>query len=141
MATRLGLVRDGRLRTQLAVATLSLVTFACAAAGASRTIDLETLSDSGVTGTVTLTDIGRSRTRVEVRVESAGNPDMPAHIHPGTCANLVPQPRYPLINVVNGVSTTEVGASLAELTAGDLAVNLHRSNEDMRTYTACADLR
>jgi hypothetical protein len=28
----------------------------------------------------------------------------------------------------------------AELTAGRLAINLHKSNEDLRTYTACADL-
>jgi hypothetical protein len=120
---------------------LAIATLGCAAAATSRSVQLDTLNDSRVTGAVTLTDVGRSRTRVEIRVDAAGNADMPAHIHPGSCADLVPQPRYPLVNVVNGVSATEVPASLAELVAGDLAVNLHRSNEDMRTYTACADLR
>ena len=134
----------GRRATIVAVVAFvfaSLVVSACGPAGASRRVDLNTLSDSGVTGSVTMTDIGQSRTRVEVRVEPAGNPDKPAHIHPGSCAVLVPQPRYPLRNVVDGISTTDVPASLSELMAGDLAVNLHRSNDDMRTYTACADLR
>ena len=65
---------------------------------------------------------------------------MPAHIHPGSCDNLIPQPKHPLQNVVNGTSTTIVRASVAELTGGGLAVNIHRSNDDLKTYTACADL-
>ena len=114
---------------------------ACATASNARTIQLGTLNNSGVSGNVTLTDVGPQTTRVEVRVAPGGNPDMPAHIHPGSCVELVPQPKYPLQNVVNGSSTTVVPASLAELMAGDLAVNLHRSNDDLGTYTACADLR
>jgi hypothetical protein len=125
-----------------AFAAIMLFTLgACAAQGQVRTITLDTLNDSGVTGTVTLTDVGQGMTEVAVRVEPAGNPDMPAHIHPGTCVDLVPQPRYPLRNVISGASTTVVPASLADLVGGDLAVNLHKSNDDMRTYTACANLR
>ena len=103
-------------------------------------VPLKTLNDSGVTGAVTLTDLGDGRTQVVVAVQPAGNLDMPAHIHPGTCDNLVPQPTHPLQNVVNGASTTTVRATLAELTEGGLAVNLHRSNDDLGTYTACAEL-
>jgi len=125
----------------VAISLAALLVAACGAVGASRTIALDTLSESGVTGSVTLVDVGQNRTRVDVDVEPGDNPDMPAHIHPGTCADLVPQPKYPLLNVVDGVSSTVVPASLAELLAGDLAINLHRSNEDLRTYTACADLR
>jgi hypothetical protein len=123
----------------LAMAALALIT-ACASAG-TRSVNLATLNESGVTGNVTLTDLGPQTTRVEVRVVPGNNPDMPAHIHPGSCAELVPQPKYPLQNVVNGASTTVVSAPLAELMAGDLAVNLHRSNDDLGTYTACADLK
>ena len=114
---------------------------ACAAPGRIHAIELATLNGSGVAGSVTLVEMGADRTRVEVRVEPGDNPDMPAHIHPGSCASLVPQPKYPLENVVDGSSTTTVPASLDELTAGDLAINLHRSNADLETYTACADLR
>jgi hypothetical protein len=118
---------------------LSLLVMACAASGPRVSIDLGTMNNSGVAGTVTLISLG-DRTQVEVDVDPAGHPDMPSHIHPGSCENLVPQPKYPLQNVVNGKSTTIVPASLSELLAGDLAINLHHSNDDMRTYTACAVL-
>lgn len=125
----------------LALLLAALMVAACGAVGASRTIALDTLNESGVTGSVTLVEVGQNRTRVDVDVEPGTNPDMPAHIHPGTCVNLVPQVKYPLSNVVDGASSTVVPASLTELLAGDLAINLHRSNEDLRTTTACADLR
>lgn len=126
----------------VALAVVALLTLgACAVQSTTRTIELGTLNNSGVTGSVTLTDVGTGLTEVVVRVDPAGNLDMPAHIHPGTCVELVPQPRYPLRNVVNGASTTVVPAALADLMAGDLAVNVHRSNDDLATYTACADLR
>ena len=112
----------------------------CAASNSTRvTIDLETLNNSGVTGTVTLISLG-DRTQVDVDVDPAGHPDMPSHIHPGNCENLVPQPKYPLRNVVDGEASTVIAVPLAELLNGDLAVNLHNSNEDMGTYTACAVL-
>jgi hypothetical protein len=107
---------------------------------AGRTVELETLNDSGVTGSAVLTDLGNGTTLVSVEVDPATYPDMPAHIHPGTCVDLVPQPRYPLANVVDGVSETPIEASLEELFAGDLALNLHASPNDFETYTACADL-
>ena len=129
-----------RLSIALALLMASLLA-ACAADGERRTVELVTLNESGVSGTVTLIQTGERQTRVEVLVEPGGNPDMPAHIHPGSCDSLVPQPKYPLQNVVNGASTTLVPASLTELMAGDLAVNLHRANDDLGTYTACADLR
>jgi hypothetical protein len=125
-----------------AVMVLATVISACQAAAAAppRTIALETLNDSGVTGTVAFSDVN-GRTRVDVTVDPAGNPDMPAHIHPGTCAELVPQPKFPLENVRNGASTTVVPASITELFAGNLAVNIHKSNDDLKTYTACVDIR
>jgi hypothetical protein len=133
--------RDRRSRLLAAAVVGLLLAAACSSEGPSRTIQLETLNASGVTGTVRLVEIGTNQTRVEVRVQPGANPDMPAHIHPGGCDDLQPQPKYPLQNVVSGSSTTVVPASLTELMAGDLAVNLHRSNDDLATYTACADLR
>jgi hypothetical protein len=120
---------------------MAVVVTACAAApGPPRTISLETLNDSGVTGTVSFSSVG-DRTGVEVTVSPGGNLDMPAHIHPGTCDNLTPQPKFPLENVRNGVSKTVVPASIDELFAGGLAVNIHKSNDDLKTYTACVDIR
>ena|SRR5687767_10540882 len=112
----------------------------CAASSEPRvTIELETLNNSGVTGTVTLIPLG-DRTQVDVDVDPAGHPDMPSHIHPGSCDDLVPQPEYPLRNVVDGRASTIIAVPLSELLGGDLAINLHNSNEDMRTYAACANL-
>lgn len=104
-------------------------------------ITLQTLGESGVGGTVTFTDLQDGRVRVDIKVEPAGHRDMPAHIHPGSCAELVPQPRYPLENVRDGRSITTITATTAELLADDLAVNLHASVQDLATYTACADIR
>lgn len=128
-----------RTPASAALLLLSLVALACAATGPRLTIQLGTMNDSGVTGTVTLISLG-DRTQVDVDVDPAGHPDMPSHIHPGSCENLVPQPKYPLQNVVDGQSSTVVPASLSELLAGDLAINLHHSNDDMGTYIACAVL-
>ena len=117
-----------------------LVLAACVApTSAPRTITLRTLNDSGVTGTVSFSDLG-GKTGVEVHVNTAGNLDMPAHIHPGTCDNLTPQPKFPLENVKDGVSKTVVPVPIDELFAGNLAVNIHKSNDDLKTYTACVDI-
>jgi len=118
---------------------LAVVLAACQGTAPSKVIPLTTLNDSGVTGTVTLTVVDSGHTKVDVEVNAAGHNDMPAHIHPGTCATLVPQPKYPLQSVQSGRSTTVVAASMSGLTQGGLAVNLHLSNEDMKTYTACAE--
>jgi hypothetical protein len=126
-----------------ALAALVVILAACSGSPSPSPtrLELRTLTDSGVTGSVTLAAVGSERTLVTVQVDPAGHPDMPAHIHPGTCDELVPQPRYPLANVVAGRSTTEVPASLEELLAGDVALNLHASNQEMQIYTACVELR
>jgi len=118
---------------------LATLAAACSARQ-SLTFQLGTLNDSGVTGTAILTDLGDGSTRVVVDVDPAGHPQMPAHIHPGTCLELVPQPLYPLEPVEDGASDTVVPASLADLLAGELALNLHVSAADMGTYAACVDL-
>jgi hypothetical protein len=125
----------------LAAALLMAIAItACSSTAESRTFQLETLNDSGVTGTAVLTDLRDGSTRVVIDVEPAGHLNMPAHIHPGTCVELVPQPLYPLESVVDGASETVVARSLSELLAGDLALNLHVSFDDMGTYAACVDL-
>jgi hypothetical protein len=124
----------------LALSVIALLVLAGCQAGAQpRTINIGPLNDSGVSGTVKFSPVG-DRTEVEVKVDPNGNLDMPAHIHPGTCANLTPQPKYPLGNVRNGTSTTVVPATIDQLFAGDLAVNIHKSNDDLKTYTACVDI-
>jgi hypothetical protein len=127
-------------RPAIIAALLLVAATACGAQDEGRTIELRTLNDSGVSGTAVLTELGNGQTQVTVEVEPGDYPDMPAHIHPGTCTDLVPQPRFPLENVVDGESVTEITATFDELFAGDLALNLHASSDDWETYTACAEL-
>jgi hypothetical protein len=137
------MTRIHRSALRVVLVAVALIAFACqgGAGGATRSVTLRELNETGVSGAATLTDLGKNRTRVEVVVDPAGHPDMPAHIHPGSCDDLTPQPRYPLENVRGGRSVTDVPASLEELTRGDVAINLHVSNSDMGTYSACGEIR
>jgi hypothetical protein len=136
-------VAAARLGRSLVVCLgLGAVIAACQATPArTRTIAVPEIGGSGVTGTVTLTELGPDRTRVELRLATGGHPDMPAHIHPGACPEPIPQPLHPLASVVDGASVTEVPASFDELLGEDRVVNVHKSNEEMRIFVACADLR
>lgn len=118
-----------------------LLLAACSTTPPTTVLQLQAIDGSGVSGTVSLAAAGAQRTLVLVEVDPAGHLNMPAHIHPGNCDELVPQPRYPLENVVDGMSSTEVPAPLDELLRGDVALNLHRSDVEMQIYTACVDLR
>lgn len=131
------------LRTAALGAALAVVVGACGSGGAAvaKTVTLATLNGSGVSGTATLTDAGSGQTLVVIKVDAAGNAAMPAHVHPGTCATLDPKPKYPLSDVKDGASTTTIAVALADLTKSAFAVNLHKSADDIKTYTACGDIK
>ena len=98
----------------------------------------ETVADQSGEAVITPTDTG-------VTVALAVTPldettAQPAHLHAGSCAE-TGDVVYPLDNVVNGVSVTELEVTLAELEAGlPLALNVHMSAEQSTVYTACGDL-
>lgn len=121
---------------------LMLVLAGCASSpgGEARVLALEPQNDSGVVGNVALTSSGEGRTVVQIDVNPAGHPDMPAHIHSGTCVEMIPQPVYPLQNVRDGTSRTEIPVALSELLADPVVVNLHHSNDRMEISTACIGL-
>ncbi|MBI4503955.1 MAG: hypothetical protein HY691_00345 [Chloroflexi bacterium] len=95
-------------------------------------------NEATATGTVALTDIGGGKTRVEVKVQSA-NANMPAHIHADTCPGAGPVV-FPLTNVQNGASVTEINASPADIMARGKSVNLHKSPQEVPVYVACVNL-
>lgn len=100
---------------------------------------LEELNDSGIGGTVTLYDAGE-QVIVEFDAEGAGG-DHPTHIHAGVCGELDPEPAFPLENVdENGESTTVVDTTLDELLAGDFAIDLHLTPDQLGTLIACANI-
>jgi hypothetical protein len=100
---------------------------------------IDAQNGSGQHGTIALKPRG-SKTVVEIHLLGAPSTAEPAHIHTGSCSNLNPAPKYPLTSVVDGISETTVNEPLSVLTAGGLAVNVHKSAADLKDYVACGDL-
>ncbi len=105
-------------------------------------IKLDELNGSGQSGQAIITETGTSTLKVIVNL--TGKPSgvaQPAHIHLGSC----PTPgavKYPLTNVDKGASQTEIqNLTMAELLAGvPLAINVHKSGADIKTYVACGNI-
>ncbi len=120
------------------VVAASLPTLATDNSG-GRVFALNAQNGSGQHGTVALKPRG-SKTVVEIHLLGAPSSAEPAHIHSGSCAKLDPTPKYPLTSVVDGISETTVNQPISALTAGGLAVNVHKSLSDLKDYVACGDL-
>jgi hypothetical protein len=108
------------------------------------TITLNAQNNSGETGTATLAQTGGGLVVTLTLTPSPAGPQ-PAHIHKGTCAKLDPAPAYPLTSVApssaSGTSTTTLTTvTLAQLAAGQYAINVHKSASDIKTYVACGDI-
>jgi Cu/Zn superoxide dismutase len=109
--------------------------------GRSVTVPLGEQNNSKERGTAKLTAEG-NKTRIEVSLSGAPKGvSQPAHVHEGSCPNPDPKPKYPLANVVEGKSSTLVDASLDTLTSGKLAINVHKSADELKVYVACGDIK
>src|SRR5579859_669770 len=110
---------------------------------------------SGVTGSATLTDLGGGKVRIAIEATGTGPDPRPAHIHEGQCANDTgntsmgmgmgtttdpARPEYVLNTLVNGVSTTDLAIPMSDLLAVPHDVNIHKSEDELGLYIACADL-
>jgi hypothetical protein len=104
------------------------------------TVKLSPQSNSGESGTATLTEEG-GKTKVVLAV--TGQPTgvaQPVHVHKGTCAQLDPKPAYGLASLTNGKSETTIDVPLASLQKDKFAINGHRSAQDAKTYVFCGDI-
>ena len=110
------------------------------AAAKGMTVRLGEQNKSGQSGTARLTPMG-DKTKVEISMKGGpkGVPQ-PAHIHDGSCPNPDPKPKYPLQDVTDGKSTSEVAASLDSLVKGKTAINVHKSKEEVKVYVACGNI-
>jgi hypothetical protein len=138
------MIKHASLLALAALLPLSAATAALAddamATSAPVTVKLQAQNGSGETGTATLTQKG-SDVVVHLTITKGTGDAQPAHIHPGTCANLDPKPKYPLTNVVDGESLTTIkGVKLADLETGAFAINVHKSTSDLKDYVACGDI-
>lgn len=102
---------------------------------------LDLLNNSGQRGRAALTDVDGKKTKVVIEIESgAAGVAQPAHIHMGSCPN-PGEVVYPLKNVVNGRSETMLDVSMLTLKEKlPLAINVHKSAADVKTYVSCGNL-
>ncbi len=93
------------------------------------------------TGTVTFTSTADNRTEVVIAVTAgAAGVAQPAHIHAGSCPG-VGEVKFPLNSVVDGKSTTIVDTPFMDIwNQLPLAVNIHKSDVDVKTYVSCGAL-
>src|SRR5262249_15347333 len=118
-----------------------LVTSSFALAAGPVTVKLGEQKKSGGNGTATLT-AESSSTEGGVKIKGAPKGGaQTAPIHAGSWGQLDPEPKHGLSNVTDGKSTTTVPVSLDTLTKGGLAINVHKSAEDLKSYVACGDIK
>jgi len=103
----------------------------------SVTVSLAAQNNSGMSGTAVLTPDGAG-TKVVLTLSNAPGPH-PAHIHSGSCPT-VGAVVYPLTSVTNGTSTTTVAASIADILKQPMAVNVHKSPQEISVYTSCGNV-
>jgi LPXTG-motif cell wall-anchored protein len=120
------------------VALLSGTTIA-GAQESPLTLQMTSQNNSGISGTATFTQSG-GNVRVAINVTGAGAGPQPSHIHEGSCAQLDPAPKFSLLSVTNGASSTDVQTTLQALTSTPHAVHIHKSADELSVYVACADI-
>ena len=102
-------------------------------------IDLSSQNDSGESGTATITE-EEGKAKVVLSLSGSLAAPQPAHIHTGSCADLGGV-KYPLTSPVSGVSETMLDVSANDILSQlPLAINVHKSVEEISTYVACGDI-
>jgi len=130
----------GILAAVLVGVLISLGVSGCTASDPALTLPLNSVNDSGISGTAQLIPRG-NQTQVIIRVngEPAGASE-PAHIHDGQCGPNLGKVIYPLKNVEGGRSDMLVNASLSTITSGQHAINVHQSAQNLGTSVACGTI-
>lgn len=103
-------------------------------------VKLKSQNNSNQEGLVALMEES-GKVKVVLQVESgAKDIPQPAHIHIGSCAG-IGGVKYPLENVINGKSETTLNVTLADLIKSlPLAINVHKSAQQVGTYVSCGDI-
>ena len=131
-------VRFGACLVAIALIAIPSLTHA---SGKHLSVTMNALNSSGQSGTATISRA--SSGHITVTIDLSGEPSgasEPAHIHPGTCANLDPVPKAVLSPVVDGRSVTTLPAPTSS-SSGHRAIVVHKgTGADMKTYVACGDI-
>ncbi len=107
----------------------------------STIVVLDEQNGSGETGIALITETDAGKVKVDLGVNGApADADEPAHIHLGSCTELGGV-KYPLSNVLAGVSETTLDIAFDQLSSDlPLAVNVHKSADEIGVFVACGDL-
>jgi Cu/Zn superoxide dismutase len=104
------------------------------------TVTLDALNNSGESGTATLTEVDG---KTVVTLDLTGAPKgitQPAHIHVGECPG-VGAVKYNLTFPKDGKSETTLDVNLETIMSSvPLAINIHKSANDAKTYVACGEI-
>ena len=116
-------------------------TTAPAAIGNEVTINLGAGRDADQSpGTAVLTAQG-DKTQVVVTIKpGAAGVAQPGHIHEGSCPG-VGAVKFSLTSAMDGKSTTVINSALKDLMAGGLAINFHKSAQELSVYVACGNIK
>jgi hypothetical protein len=96
-------------------------------------------SGSGHSGKATLYAEG-DKPRVVVLLDNPAPGPEPAHIHEGRCPVPNAIPLYPLSSVENGKSETVPDVNMGALLDDAMAINIHRSPQEIAVYVSCGDI-
>jgi hypothetical protein len=109
--------------------------------GAGTKLGMQSQSNSGQVGDVTLFARGHNTLVViNLKSEPRGHRE-PAHIHRGhSCDAIDPKPAFGLADVVNGASRTLVQYPMDRLLSGNYVVNVHISATNIPHYVSCGAL-
>ncbi len=130
-----------RATRRLALLGAMLVMGAVTGAANALTVELKPQSNSGESGSATLTDAGNGKTKVAVTVTGApAGVAQPMHIHKGTCAQLDPKPAYGLPSLTNGKSEATIDVPLKTLQSAKYAINGHKSAQEVSVYVYCGEI-
>jgi hypothetical protein len=124
--------------------TPALVTPSGSPTPSPMTINLDQQNNSGESGTAVLSALPNGKLNVMINLSGGSiTTPQPAHIHVGSCPN-VGAVKYPLTDVANGVSNTNLTITFAQLQAmlatQKMAINSHESAAKINSYTSCGNL-
>jgi hypothetical protein len=121
------------------LAATALVAVGPASAQQSVEVSMIAQSGSGHSGKATLYAEG-DKTRVVVQLDNPAPGPEPAHVHLGSCPTPNASPLYPLSSVENGKSETVLDLSLGGLLVEPMAINVHKSPQEVAIYVSCGDI-
>ncbi len=102
---------------------------------------LDSQNNSGQKGIAALSGVdGKTKVVIDLTGTSQ-EATQPAHIHEGSCP-AVGDVKYLLTTLSGGKSQTELDVALDEIKKQlPLAVNVHKSPQEVQTYVACGDIK